>query len=944
MKFIDQLADKVFEVGIPFENLTIVLPSIRAKRYLEQALVKRLQQPSFAPEIITIDRWVVEQSGLNMAEPTELMFLLYEVHQKLVPADEDGSFDAFQSWGKTLLSDFDEIERYLVEPEQLFKNLRDIREIENWSFGEDRELSPAQQRFLLFWDQLKDYYFEFQTLLQKRGLAFPGKAFRKLANDVNQVFKDRPDQQFIFAGFNALSLAEMKIIKDLLLRNRATLLQDNDKFYVESAHHEAGYFQRKIKQYLGLNNLPMQQDRLLKEAKTVELIECSQPSSQVHAAATILSELPTSEMSETLLLLGDEDLVGPMIKNLPMNIGKANITMGIELSKTSLKMWMELFFSVQENFDRYQTKAIYFKDLFKFWHHPFYQALSTPEEIHIQQKKEQDILKYNKLFLSKNYHDFETPIKKKLIDLLYENWDGDWVKCVDIFLAANELIFEQLTDQWTLEKAGIRAFHESLTKLKGILKKGYPEMGIRTFHGIFQQHCGSAKIAFEGNPTDGLQIMGLLETRLLDFERVIILGMNEGKLPNDNPIQSLIPMDLRAGFQLPTNRDKQGLFAHHFYRLLHQPKHITMTYSFGKSDLGTDEPSRYIQQLELEWIKLNPNIQFQRKQFELAVDPTVQPAVSVEKTPEILARMDEMFAQSMSTSAINKFLTCPLDFYYRYVMGLGEEDLVEEELNASSFGSIIHEVLERMFTPFAETTKDGERNPNAKSLHPLDIEKMKGQVEPEIRKEFMAHYNQDEKAFMQGKNYLSYQISIRLTHRFLDEYKAYLAQQTEPVHVVGLERSFKVPIDCTIHGTTKTFMLYGFIDRIDRIGEKLRVIDYKSGKVASEKLQIAKGKKGDSSLERLVQTIRKGHNSHVLQLLIYAYMIRKTMGYDAQQLSIISFVNYPEEGLDLDGGDVPISEWVDLLPEALGIVLSDLYDVNVPFSHEPKANYCLYCS
>ena len=262
MKFIDYLAERIIEQNIPFENLTVILPSIRAKKYLEKALIKRISGPTFSPELITIDRWIIDNSGLNIGEPTELLFELYNVHKELVEADEDGSFDAFVSWGKTLLSDFDEIERYLVEPDRLFKNLRDIKEIEHWELGDEGEMSPAQKKFLAFWEKLNLYYHRFQIQLKKSNLATPGMAFRKVTGNLDLVIQNRKDHKFIFSGFNALSLAEMTIMKKLKDRGMAEVIQDNDAFYVNNRHHEGGFFQRKLKKFLEVNKLDRTTDQL----------------------------------------------------------------------------------------------------------------------------------------------------------------------------------------------------------------------------------------------------------------------------------------------------------------------------------------------------------------------------------------------------------------------------------------------------------------------------------------------------------------------------------------------------------------------------------------------------------------------------------------------------------------------------------------------------------
>ena len=938
MKFIDHLAEKILSHDLPMDQHTVVLPSIRAKKYLESALMARMSKPGFAPKIQTIDKWIIEQSGMQVIDKTRLLFLLHEVHLELVDEEEDASFDAFQTWGQTLLSDFDDMSRYLANPVQLFSNLREIRRLEAWDLDEEN-LTPAQEKFLKFWDRLSGYYQGFIKKLEERNWAYAGQAFEFVAQKIEE--KDWENQHITFAGLNALSLSEMEIIKKLQRMKKADVILDSDAFYLKAKHHEAGYFHRRLLQHLGVSALNRTTDILASAPKKVHTIACAQPTSQVQIAAGLLKDMSPQELNDCLLLLGDEELIDPVIRNLPMEIQRANITMGVPLNQTSLQLWVDLLFSIQENQERFTSKAFYHKDLNRLWHHPFYQGLSTVEEAKKMQEFEANILRYNKLFVNVDSLDFEGELKQALLQLMTQPWGNDFLKGLELMKKINVLVYNQLGEQFTLEKAALRSFQTVLQRVHALFAEGYPAMERTTFRKLLNREMAGASIAFEGNPLEGLQVMGLLETRLLDFKKIIILGMNEGKLPNDNPFQTLLPMDLRSAFNLPVTRDKQALFAHHFYRLLHFAEDITITHSEGKSEMGFVEPSRYLQQLELEWTAVNPNIEWKKSVYTLQTKVELQPDFQVDKTDFILNKIRNQFESGLSASAVNKYLKCPLDFYYRYVLGLGEQDQVEENMDVSSFGSIVHEVLEKLFLPFAQVSPTGEKLESKGSVQVSDIQGMIPKIDTLIHQAFLEFYDNKPEAFLKGKNFLSYQISKRMVKKVLEDQMAWLSKQSASVHVHALERKLQAEITVPVNGEEQTIKLSGIIDRIDFVGESARLIDFKTGKVDATKMSFKKNNKSIDTSEDIIKNL--DGTSHVLQLLFYAYLFKANYGYAPKELFIHSAIsNVNEVGL-LDTKGYTIDQLIDGFPEALGKVIESMLDTTSPFEHNSAATFCNYC-
>lgn len=937
MTFTDKIANYLFENNVEFSHLTIVLPSERAKKYIATSIFNRYQKPIFAPKMITMDQWVKSYSPETIIDKTRALIHLFSIQLKEAKTEEDRSFDEFLNWGTILLSDFNEIDRYLLDANEVFKNLADIKEIEQWSFNSE-ELTESQKRFMEFWDRLPGYYKELNEILSKNNTCYAGKSFKSLAQNIDLLFREDKQHRFLFAGFNALSKAELTIIRQLDQMGRAIVFLDADEFYLVNTNHEAGKFLRELSEKLDGKKINFVENQLATKQMNVELIECAQNTGQVKVAATILENSTKEQIDETLLLLADESLIASLLKNLPRKIGKANITLGLPIRNTALRTWVDLIFSIQENKKRFKTKWIYFNDLQNFWNHPFLLSVLSKEEKDQLILAEKDIVKHNRIFIDTA----KLELGEKALQLLQyvtNDWNSDWKMAMAFIRNSNELIYKNLETEFAFEKAIIEGFDRSLLDFQNCIEEGIPEMSLKSFKHLFNQHWGTKSIAYHGNPTKGLQIMGLLETRALDFKRIICVGMNEGNLPPTNPIQTMIPMDLRRYLGLPTPREKQGLFAHHFYRLLHQCEELFVTYCTATEAIGSNEPSRYLMQLEMELSRINPNIQL--KKYIYSLDAKRENDVKeISKTAEIKARMDELFAQSTSASMLKKYIECPLDFYYRYVMDFGEPESVEEELEHSTFGSFIHQTLEELYTPFARFDKEGiKKEPAPKNITSIDVEQMLKDFEIVLHQKFMEHFNGDKDAFMKGKNYLSYQMAIDLTRRFLKSEVAYLAQQTQPVFIESLERKYTAEIDIEVAGETKKVTLVGHIDRIDAVGDKIRIIDYKTGKVGDDDVKF---RTQDKDIDSTIGSLKT--RKHVLQLLYYVYLYHSNHQILAES-SIISFVSVQNKPFTLETTRFSLSEMVEDFPKYIGKILEEVYDDAIPFSHDfsKRYVYCAYC-
>jgi CRISPR/Cas system-associated exonuclease Cas4 (RecB family) len=461
-------------------------------------------------------------------------------------------------------------------------------------------------------------------------------------------------------------------------------------------------------------------------------------------------------------------------------------------------------------------------------------------------------------------------------------------------------------------------------------------MNLKSFGLLFKNHAFKKSIAYHGNPVDGLQIMGLLETRLLDFERILILGMNEGNLPPTNIIDTFSPMDLRKYLGLPLPRDKQGLFAHHFYRLLHQSKQLFITYSSTGESIGGAEPSRYIIQLEMELERHNKNISIKKQNYHIPEDESVEMTDQIVKDEFYFKRLDEFLNKALSASALNKFMKCPKDFYYRYLLEFGEEESLEEEIESNTFGTFIHAVLEKLYTPYALFDKNGKPLRAEKIILKVDdINSMLEQFEALMFEQFMKHFGNNKKAFETGKNLLSYKMSLELTKKILEKEKQEIEQGVER-YIYQLESYLTTEIEVEIGTEKRKILLHGYVDRIDGENDKMRVIDYKSGYVKSDHVFFKLDENGDVKKSFLA-------TKHALQLAIYGLLFEKKFGFLPHDTAVYSLVNIQEGLFKLNSESFTLKEIVDLLPKLLQQVITELYDTEERIEHNSDSKYCQFC-
>ncbi len=931
-KFIQECAIELVARHPDSASFVLIIPSKRAKKYLLEAIAKAYQKPIFLPSVFTIEEFIASWTSPAIIDKTRQLFLLYRVMSE-TDKFQDISFDEFLNWGPMVVDDFEDINRYLLDADQVFKNLIAIKELESWNLDDAQPLSESQRKFMEFWDELPAIYKAFNQRLLPLNKTTSGQAIKALATAAVDIIPT--EKHYYFIGFNALSLGEQTLIRTLMQRGQATYWVDGDRFYLDNPLHEAGAFIRQNLNFFNLKQTPFVADRIAKTPLNIRVVACSQVTGQVKLAATELAKKSLNELNETLVLLADESLIVPLMKNIPASVLRANITIGLPLKQTSIKSLIDLIFSIQENKIRFKTEAAYYKDLMLLFQHPLISVWLDKDTLNKINEWERNTIKQNKVFQHPNRLSF-TPRLDEITGVVFTAWNANYQEGITLMQAFAALLAERLEKGFELEFQQIIVFQEALVTMAALTEEGLPVMGLKTFRTFFNQHWTKKAIAFHGNPTEGLQVMGLLETRMLDFKQVIVLGMNEGMLPATNPIDSMIPMDLRRGLGLPTAREKQGLFAHHFYRLLHTAEDVIITYAISNDSMGSSEPSRYIAQLEMELASINPLCNLERQFYTTAFPEHNEfDSAVVIKRPQIHVLLENYFSKYLSASAIGKYLNCPLDFYYRYLAEFGEEESVEEELDTSSMGRFIHNTLEKLFKPFVEMDASGALiTPPPSPITPADIEEMLTRAPDILREEFLIFLSQDEKLIESGKNWLTLTVAKELVLNLLKNDIAYIQAQTEPVYIHRVEAKLLAPMTLTIGGETRIVNWIGFIDRIDRVGSSYRLVDYKSGRVKTEDVTYKRKESVGESFKAC---------KHALQLSTYAYLfnynynkIPETMGIYAIQRKTEAF--FPLQLTALTTHEL-LSDFQALITE----VVTQIFDENQPFTHSETAKYCGYC-
>lgn len=834
-------------------DITFILPSRRAGGFLKNELRKDIVKTQFAPRICSIEEFVEELSNLKIVDNTELLFKSYEAYLKTSSIPEKEDFETFSSWAITLLNDFNEIDRYLVEPKLFFNYLASIKTLERWGVAD--EPTELVSNYLKFWESLFELYTNLNSLLLEDGTGYQGMVYRKASEALEHYIENNRTQKHIFIGFNALNNAEQQIVQTLLETKNTDLYWDADRWFYEDERNSTSHFIRKyIKEWKYFETeAPQFVSNNFEKQKHIKIIEVQKNVGQAKFVGELLSKLSEAELNNTAVVLGDENLLIPLLYSLPQNVASLNVTMGSPLKSFPAVVFFELLLAIHTR----NSDTFYYKDILAILNHPLSASLfSNASNIVSHLTKENNThISLNGLLKSSNSKDSE------ILKLLFSDWEKSSTKALE----ACEKVLLNLQDKFQENKIERVALHQLYTIFKKIeaLNGTYPHLkAIKTVQGLFAELTATASLDFEGDAYDGLQIMGVLETRVLDFENVIITSVNEGVFPSGKSNASFITYDLKQHFKLPLYTEKDAIYTYHFYRLLHRATNVTLLYNNHSEGINTGEKSRFLMQLEIE---KHPNHSIEKTVLTPKVNLKSLPLKEIQKTEAVMQRLKEIASKGFSPSALTSYIRNPIDFYFQKILQIREFDEVEENVAANTLGTIVHDTLEKFYKPL--------ENQFLKESHLLE---MKKNIHEEVTAQFIKTFKGG--TFSKGKNLITFEVAKRYISNFIDRELAEVKAGVK-IEIVKIETDLILEIP--MEELDFPVKIHGKVDRVDSYNGQLRIIDYKTGLVNRGDLEVI-------DWEVLGEDYKY---SKAFQILTYALMMNNEVSMINAEAGIISFKN-----------------------------------------------------
>lgn len=891
--FIDEVISDFLEKHTPnLVNTVIVLPSKRAGAFLNKKLRKHLTGTyTFLPKILSIEELIEDVSGLTAANTTQLQVELYQVYLNECPDDEPEGFLNFLGWAQTLIGDFNEIDRHLVEQGSFFDYLSAVKELNQWSAEQPTELIS---NYLNFWKSVKIYYNVFSKQLKDKGIGYQGMLYRESIAQLDEYLAQNPNT-YIFCGFNALNKAEQQIIRKFLERPDTHIYWDLDPYFTtESNHITTKFISSYLKEWpeLKANSTIFPKEKSnFNSSKTIQVTGISQNIGQVKYVGQILSTFTTEELSETAVVLGDETLLLPLLNSLPPQVKAANVTMGLSLDQISQASFFENWFQLQVN---KRDSDYYYKDVLALLDQPYSITLLGTARTHLKTQ----ITSKNLIYVNPS----ELVEPSDSLNLLFNDWqDSSEIALANCLTLLKNLQHLMEGEEKWLELEFLTAFERLFNQLKDLNEK-YPYFNtVKTLRQFYRDLLKKETLDFKGDPYQGLQIMGVLESRVIDFKNIIITSLNEGTLPSGKSQNSFIPFDLKIEKGLPTYREKDAIYAYHFFRLLQRAETANLLFNNEASGLNKGEKSRFLLQLALD-SKAVYNYQENTASASVKLKPPQ--LKSVAKTSDLIESLKRHARSGFSPSALTTYIRNPIDFYYKYVLGIKELDEVEDTIAHNTLGTVVHESLEQLYKPYLNELLSTEI---LKSL--LKI------CDTEVARQFELCYNSVN--IKTGKNLIIYNVAKQFVRNFLQAELTQLENGDEII-IKGLELKFESQIRPDVK-------LKGTVDRLDQVNGTLRILDYKTGKVIGTELVI-------KDWEVLISDYKK--QSKAFQVLCYALMLSKENGLpEKAEAGIISFKNLGSGFLKLseNKNSQLTAELLDTFEVHLNKLIDELLDINVPF-------------
>jgi hypothetical protein len=926
------------------EDTTIVFPNIRAGLFFRKELSSLIEKPIWAPKISGIEDFIIQQSDLEIADQLSLILRLYPIHKKYTEINE--SFDRFYFWGRILLQDFEDIDQYLVNAQSILTTVFQLKEIDfQFGFLDEEQAtlvrdfwgtvinqkSDQKDKFIKIWKALFPIYQEFNKSLKESGLAYRGMIYREVVERMGNDDFQWQGSKIIFAGFNALSLAEEKIIKWFVNHGHGKMFWDFDSYYLRNENHEAGYFARKYSQDEVLKDTFPEEfvDRISSDNKNITITGISSTTGQAKQCGSLLRKWGQAEVlsepEKTVIVLPDESLLMSVLQSVPDPINEINVTMGYPLRNSSLYSLLDNVLELQKNTRKGKSvNWFYYRDVLAILNHPMVRELDRETSREITTKiEDRNMIRIPSVM-------FEGSVLKEFFQAI--NGQEEVIGyLLDLIALIRQNISPERDEKF--EEIFIVRFYKLLQRMNDQFLQEGIQLEVAEFQALFRQLTFQERVPFEGEPLKGIQVMGVLETRNLDFENVIILSLNEGIFPAAPRRNSYIPYNVRKAFGLLNFEHQDAIYSYLFYRLLQRAKRVDLLYNTteGKG-LASGEISRFLLQL---------NSEFSEKPLEVKIASPIKPdhpkEQIINKDEFIMRRLERYLHKNgdsearLNPSAINTYLDCPLTFFYKFVLDIKTLEEVSEKMDAAMFGNILHRVMEKAYAPFDNITVRAE-----------DIKEIRKTVPDLILESFALIYGEEKKENFrfEGRNVVAREIIKKYVERILN-----IDEKYTPFIIRGREKriSFSLPLE--YQGDTHLINMKGFIDRVDEKDGILRVIDYKTGRDATT----------FTSIQDLFDGTKNDRNKAVMQTLLYAKVYDDQFNSDNLPLQAGLFNRTELMNTDFDprikiktghGKYEPVVDTRLLMDDYLELLeklLSEIFDPTSPFQHHDPGKECRYC-
>ncbi len=925
-------------------KICIVFPNRRAGAFFNSYLQKNISGAVISPHITQVSELITGYSDLPVGEQLNLISILYKVFKKQTNTSE--SFDDFYFWGEVLLSDFNDIDNYLTNAQDLYRNVEGLKEIEShffyltdeqkeaiarfWNCLESVEKRGSRDNFVSIWSKLYPVYRDFKKELESRGYGYYGMTCRRVVDKLKTDRLQLNFSRYYVVGLNALNRCEEEFFKYLKKEKKAEFIWDYNHYYLEDEINKAGLFIRR-----NLKTFPPPGDFNLYSGsfgdnKKIKIISSSSNFGQAQEIPRFLEEngdKTDPQFDSTAIVLADESLLLPTLNVIPPGAGEVNVTMGFPVARSVIYGFINLLLSMIKNrkispegeavaYHRYVT------DILR------HQILGNIENEKVNSFLE-DIKKNNRLNIPLKEINF-SPLHI-MVFAIPAKVSEYCSYFLTILAGLYEIIKDPESGNNLLQELIVRLY-QSIENLQSVIYSSLEEEGIKisdtVFFRLFRQYTGKCMVAYEGEPLRGIQVMGILETRCLDFRNIVILGFNENKWPRTSAAPSFIPYNLRRGFGLPGPDDQDAMYAYYFYRLIQRAENITAVYSTAREDLVSGEMSRYGYQLLYD---SRLDVKTDNLVFPFSNDPP-EPIVVQNSSNYIKSLYERNSCENpLSPTALNTFLKCSLRFYFRYIVQLPEPEEVKDEIDSPLFGSIFHEATEQLYRPFV-----------GKTLQRSDLEKLRknkklteGIVLQAISKHYYKQKNNGQKKVKpEGKTVLIFENAMTFLNRILE-----LDMQYAPFKIISLEESYFTSLNVSVEGKEGIIYLGGKIDRVDNIDRIIRVLDYKTGNVESFSF---------SETGELFENDKNKPKKELLQALLYSYFLKEVNGCaEPIQPVIYSLKNFFDDKfspeIKLQKQPVYFQDIENEFIVELKKLVTDVFSTDTAFIQTSDTKFCKYC-